>query len=163
MMKKRILAICMALCMTLSAVPVAFAAEGDAPIFEISDTGNDEIDGTYTSIFEAMMAYIQSGQPVCKMYLLDDAEIFLEDNPDFPFGILLTGDGESSVLDLGGHTLTVTGTGFAIMSGTTGGRSVVNIIQNGKIILNGENLVGILNGNDYLEIRDVQILSLIHI
>ena len=158
-MKKRILAICMALCMMLSAVPVAFAAEGDAPIFEISDTGNDEIDGTYTSIFEAMMAYIQSGQPVCKMYLLDDAEIFLEDNPDFPFGILLTGDGESSVLDLGGHTLTVTGTGFAIMSGTTGGRSVVNIIQNGKIILNGENLVGILNGNDYLEIRDVQIIA----
>ena len=37
MMKKRILAICMALCMMLSAVPVAFAAEGDAPIFEISD------------------------------------------------------------------------------------------------------------------------------
>ena len=159
MMKKRILAICMALCMMLSAVPVAFAAEGDAPIFEIYGTGNDELDGTYTSIPEAVMAYIQSDQPVCKMYLLDDAEIFIEDNPDFPLGILLSGDGESSVLDLGGHTLTVTGTGFAIMSGTTGGPSVVNIIQNGKIILNGENLVGILNGNDYLEIRDVQIIA----
>jgi len=145
--------------MMLSAVPVAFAAEGDAPIFEIYGTGNDELDGTYTSIPEAVMAYIQSDQPVCKMYLLDDAEIFIEDNPDFPLGILLSGDGESSVLDLGGHTLTVTGTGFAIMSGTTGGPSVVNIIQNGKIILNGENLVGILNGNDYLEIRDVQIIA----
>ena len=163
MMKKRILAICMALCMMLSAVPVAFAAEGDAPIFEISDTGNDELDGTYTSIPEAMMAYIENGQPVCKMYLLDDAEISIGDNPDFPdfppIGIWLFGNDASSVLDLGGHTLTVTGTGFAIISLASSDPSIVNVIQNGKIILNGENLVGILNRNDYLEIRDVQIIA----
>ena len=162
-MKKRILAICMALCMMLSAVPVAFAAEGDAPIFEISDTGNDELDGTYTSIPEAMMAYIENGQPVCKMYLLDDAEISIGDNPDFPdfppIGIWLFGNDASSVLDLGGHTLTVTGTGFAIISLASSDPSIVNVIQNGKIILNGENLVGILNRNDYLEIRDVQIIA----
>ncbi len=163
MRKKRILAICMALCMMLSAVPVAFAAEGDAPIFEISDTGNDELDGTYTSIPEAMMAYIENGQPVCKMYLLDDAEISIGDNPDFPdfppIGIWLFGNDASSVLDLGGHTLTVTGTGFAIISLASSDPSIVNVIQNGKIILNGENLVGILNRNDYLEIRDVQIIA----
>ena len=49
MMKKRILAICMALCMTLSAVPVALAAEGDG---ETAKTGY-KYDDEYESLPEA--------------------------------------------------------------------------------------------------------------
>lgn len=150
MMKKRILAVLLCLCMVLSVLPMAAFAQDAKPVLEISGTGT-ELDQQYTSITEAVMAYIANGFPVCTMKLLDDAELAIEENFDMPFGIMLSGAG--LVLDLGGHTLTVTGTGFAIWSAGD------NVIQNGKIVLNSDNLVGIVNGNHFLEIRDVQITA----
>lgn len=151
-MLKKLFLVILSICLMTAMLNVnVYAVNGQSGIFEISGT-NGEADGTYDSIEKAMDAYLNTNGATCQMKLLDDATINIE-NEALPVGIGIQGGG--SILDLGGHTLTVTGTGFAIL---TSGAGLPITVKNGKIVLNGSNLIGIVNGDNELLLENIEII-----
>ena len=172
-MKKRILASQVCLCLLLGLIPSTAFATGAAaeatPVFEISGTNISAVNGQYSSVSEGAKAYYENAYgEAYTMTLLADTSINIspEDSliEGIPVGIIITGAG--SILDLNGHTLTVTGNGIEIegyslpgMAISTSAASGAITVKNGKIVLDGTNLAGIVNGDNGLTVEDIEILS----
>ena len=111
-MKNKLVALFLCVCALVYAFPGIAYAE-DNYVLEISGTGEENIDGKYSSLTEAMATYLATGGTECQMKLLADTEVEIDSSSELPIAIGI--GGANSVLDLDGHTLTVTGTGMAIM------------------------------------------------
>ena len=153
-MKKRILSLLMVMCMFVTLLPVTALAVNEGPLLRVSGSGISEYDknyNTFTEFFNATLSMISNGSSAGSytVLLLRDAEIEVEN-----IGIMIFGSmGDASVVfDLGGHTLTATGSGMVIA--TTGNDAFV---KNGILQLNESGLQGIVNTNGVTSVENVVI------
>lgn len=152
-MKNKLVALFLCVCALVYAFPGIAYAE-DNYVLEISGTGEENIDGKYSSLTEAMATYLATGGTECQMKLLADTEVEIDSSSELPIAIGI--GGANSVLDLDGHTLTVTGTGMAIM--ISGVPNAPVYIKNGTIILNGTTLAGVVCADGDMIVENVSIL-----
>ena len=106
-MKKRILAICMALCLTLSAVPVAFAAEGeDAPFTPNTswyDANKSEFTISSAEELAGLAQLVNDGNDFARKTITLDENINLENREWTPIGY--GGKTFKGTFDGGEHTI----------------------------------------------------------
>ena len=154
-MKKRVWSLLTVLCLVLALLPVTALAGDVGPLLRVSGSGISEYDqdyDTFTEFFNATISVIgeiNKGDGPYTVRLLRDAEIEVAN-----IGIMIFGSmGDASVVfDLGGHTLTATGSGTVIA--TTGNQAFV---KNGILQLNGSGLQGIVNTNGVTSVENVVI------
>lgn len=156
-MKRRIWALVTALCLALSLAPTAWAEEKD-----VSISGLGDADGEYT--FDEAKPYLLENALLSEgnytITLLGDREVILSDSDSELSGaaMLMMGGEDPAVatFDLGGHTLTIKNEsgnqGVGIL--TIGGKSLV---QNGTVVLAGDDLCGICGGDGTLWVENVTI------
>ena len=141
-MKKRVWSLLTVLCLVLALLPVT-ALAGEGAILRVSGSGT-ELDGEYDTIsdyFEKYQSAINGNlSETYNVTILKDFEMVGQE----PLIIYnLGGPNTTSVLDLGGHTITISGT-IGILAGAAAGAVV---IKNGTLVLNNDGSMAIYNEN----------------
>ena len=153
---KKVITLC--LCLMLIVSCMAPAALADDPVIQVS--GGTAIDGDYNSVAEYFTAYFAAAmQSTLKgpmtVTLLDDVTI----SGNTPIMLSNTDHESPSILDLNGHTITVSGS-VGILAGATSGCPI--IIKNGTIDVeasSGTDGGAIVLQDGYTTISNVHITS----
>ena len=153
---KKVITLC--LCLMLIVSCLAPTALADNAVIQVS--GGTTIDGNYNSVAEYFLAYYSAATTgtlngAMTVTLLDDVEI----SGNTPIMLSNTDDETPSILDLNGHTITVSGS-VGVFVGSTSGCPI--IIKNGTIDVNassGADGGAIVLQDAYTTISNVHITS----
>ena len=153
---KKVITLC--LCLMLIVSCIAPTALADNAVIQVS--GGTAIDGDYDSVAEYFLAYYSAATTgtlngAMTVTLLDDVEI----SGNTPIMLSNTDDETPSILDLNGHTITVSGS-VGVFVGSTSGCHI--IIKNGTIDVDassGADGGAIVLQDGYTTISNVHITS----